>query len=37
MDTMNYIRVLKTNSIDFIQKFVDSVEKYIDEKKYKSA
>lgn len=36
-DTLSYLKVLKDNSIDFITGFVDSVEKYINDKKYKSA
>ncbi len=36
-DTLSYIKALKNKTIDFIQKFVDSVENYLDEKKYKKS
>jgi len=36
-DTLSYIKQLKTRTIDYINLFVDSIENFVDEKKYKSA
>jgi hypothetical protein len=37
LDTLSYLKVLKDKTIDFINSFVQSVEDYLTEKKYKSA
>lgn len=36
LDTLSYVKSLKDNSITYISKFVDSIDVYIDTKKYKS-